>query len=40
MAINYSVKMKSKKLDEKVLIKAFEKFGLRSKNIEILSEGI
>lgn len=40
MAINYSVKMKSKKLDEKILIKAFDNLGFRSKNIERLSGGI
>ena len=40
MAINYSVKMQSKKLNDKILIKAFEDVGFKSKNIEMLPKGI
>lgn len=40
MAIYYSVKVKTKKLDSKILIKAFEDLGFRSKNTEILPNGI
>lgn len=40
MASNYSVKMKSKKLNEKILIKAFRDLGFNSKNLEALPHGI
>lgn len=40
MAVNYSVKIKSKKLNEEILIKAFEDVGFKSKNIEMLPKGI
>lgn len=40
MAINYTVKMKTKKLNEQILIRAFEDLGFKVENIEILSKGI
>ena len=40
MAINYTVKMKNKKLNEQILIKTFEDLGFKIENIERLSKGI
>lgn len=39
MSINYTVKMKSQKLDEQTLIKAFEDLGYRYENIDTLPKG-
>ena len=40
MAINYTVKMKDKKLTEQILKKEFENLGYESKHIETISKGI